>query len=244
MEDQIILNKAGDYLNELKIKTNSTFVGHFSEVVTTIKKTYDNSKIGELNKKDKKYLEFVWSQFKIIFWDNEATASLKSSLFGPCYYKNEIDFNWITINLSPNENRYLKTKPFALYDYESKMYYYINKSLKYEIYNDESYKDSVFQKNDVFKNISEDESELLALQYRVSLYSKSMEIIDFNTNNLICHKLEYEKDKWIKVYSLTDYGIEDPGYNEDLGENSGKITDIILLFKQSYNFFHSIEDEE
>lgn len=234
-----------NYLDQFKILSNSDGIGNMIEMFDYIKRKYDlEYETSELKKNDKQYLEYVWSLFKILFWEGEAVKSLNSVLLGPFYYTYEENLKWITINLSPSENRYLKTRPFALFDIEFNKFYYINKSLKDLIYNESFFQDSVLQKKYILKDINECEADLLALHFRVAFYSSNNGIVGFNTNNLICNKIEYDEGKWIKVFSLIDYGIPDPEYESEVGENSGKISDLISLFRISNSLFKKLNDDQ
>lgn len=233
------------YLNDLKTLTRSDSIGNMIEMYSYIKKKYDDEyPIGELNKNDKEYLEYTWALFKIIFWEGEAVESLNSKLVGPFYYADEDNFNWITINLTPGENRYLKTRPYALFDMNDNKFYYINQSLKEFIYNESFFQDSVLQKENILKNITEFEADLLALHFRVAFYSSNKGIVGFNSNNLICFKLNYVDDKEIKVFCLIDFGISDPDYDSEIGENSGKMSDLISIFRLSNCIFKKLDTDE
>ena len=195
----------------------------------------------ELSQKEIEYLEFVSELFKPVFWEKENTLSLKSNLIGPYFYlnKNE-EAEWITINLSPGENRYLISKVFALYDCEKKNFYYVNSHLKNLIYNNQFFEKSSFNKTKIIKNINESIADDLALHFRTGFYESNFEFKQLKTNNLIKIKTENQtqegdiiESKYYNIYTLIDYGVPEPEYESSVnGEiNSCKLSDILSLYR-------------
>lgn len=219
------------YIDDLKSRIESeTFVDPVTMARKIIKEYEQLYEIKKLSFYDKKYLEFVWMLFKIIIWDRECVQSLDSKLVGPFFFDNKDTYEWITINISPDQQRYIRSRPFAMYHTENKRFYYINKSLKDKIF--EKYNiNSIIKENYIIEDVNEGEANLLALQFRVLFYNCNLEIVNFRTNNLIHQQYEYEKNKYISLYSLSDYGIEDLDQNFSLGENSGKISDLLQTFE-------------
>lgn len=230
------------YIKELE-KMAGSHISNVIGLLPVIKGELNDQSI-ELNKGDNLYLEYVWTLFKMIFWNNEAALTLTSKLIGPFFLEIQSKSKWVTINISPNENRYLKTRPFAFYDFESNTFSYINKSLKSKLFNDDiNFKNSSFCNYNRFKNINEEQANLLALHFRVTFFSKKIKIVDdqglldFITNNLVCMKIEYPEGKFFKIYSLIDYGLPDPEFDQKIGENSGTIKDLVDTFNSCYQMF-------
>lgn len=225
------------YVDELKMRfVNETFI----EPVTTAQKIINEYEqlyeVKKLSFYEKKYLEFVWMLFKIIFWDRECIQSLNSKLIGPFFIGNGDRFEWITINISPDQQRYINCHPFGLYNNENKRFYYINKSLKDNIFENYSI-NSVIKENYIIEDVNQCEASFMTLQFRVLFYNSKLEIGNFRSNNLIHQQYEYEKDKYISLYSLSDYGIEDLDQDYSLGQNLLKISDLQKIFEISAAMF-------
>jgi hypothetical protein len=224
-----------DFLKKISKNNISSIIDLLPEIISK----YDRSeKLGELNKNEIQYLEYVWTLFKLIFWDNETILTLDSKLIGPFFLEIDNKFQWITINISAGQNRYLRTRPFGLYIFESSKFYVINNSFKSKLFEEPQFKDSNFNKYNIFKNINEHQADTIALQFRVNFYAIKIEIENFKTNNLVVLKIEYEENKFIKLYTLVDYGIYDPELNGMIGENSGSINDLLQLFNISFLMFN------
>lgn len=241
MENQELIIEIKKHIDFLQ-SISKSYVSSIVELAPIFISKYDKEEnIGELNKGEVDYIKFTWSLFKILFWESETVKTLNSKLVGPFFLEIEDRKQWITINLTSGENRYLKTRPFGIYFEDKNKFYFINKSLKSKLFEDPKYENSNFKKYDVFKNISsEEQADQIALLLRVSVYLKDLEIENFKTNNMVCFKVEYEKNNWFKLYSLTDYGITDPPKSFRIGENSGSMIYLLDIFKNSFSMFSQI----
>ena len=228
-----------NYIKELKIKSKADYINNPIELIPLIINEYNQEHNSiELKNYDIQYFEYIWSLFKLIFWDNETVSSLKDSLIGPFGYEIEDRFEWKTINLSNQETRFLKPRPCALYDIDTKKFYYINKLLKNNIFQNKFFENTTFEKNNILDNVTNKQADQIALHFRVAFYSSLIYLDTYNTHNLICSEIEYQPNKWVKIYSLIDYGIPEPEYEQQISDKCGTISNLLCIFRLSCATFY------
>jgi hypothetical protein len=192
-----------------------------------------------LNFSEKLYLEYIWNLFKIPFWDRETEDKIDREYTGPYAVSIGSNIKWKTIDL--NNNSYLKTRPFSIYDHSSNKYYFINESLKNKLYQNTIYQNSSFLKSNIIHNILSNEADQIALHFRVQFYYMNIEIQneDFENYNLIKFNIVKENKNYLTIYSLIDYGIKEPKFDDIIIRNTDiTMSDLLLNLESSYLYFN------
>ena len=164
------------------------------------------------------YLEEVYFRFQEVFWKKEMLSTTDDYIMAPISisYTNEGKTNVDDISISLNNPEIKKhfSIPIALYDENQCRFMYLNNGLKNRIF--ESFlKESQFYKCDGFERIDIKTANTLAILHRVAFYDTKLSISKSNgTNNLIKFNLEREDGSYLSLYTLVDYGIQDPEYTE------------------------------
>ena len=206
-----------------------------------------------LNKKDQKSINFkklkldkdvlktIYLLFKKEFYDNEALKSLEYTILSPIIMK-ENDTLYEAVGVLKKKEFIPKMAlVFASYDPKKKEFIWFKQDFLKNI-SKEYFENASFVNYNYLKNVTREEANYLAVWFRACFYEsdilynvKSIKK-KMNTNNLIIHDIEVEKEHLI-IFSLADIGYKDPKYNDDM---SGKIG----LFRMSYLLLSNKSDDK
>jgi hypothetical protein len=172
-----------------------------------------------LNIYTKKLLKFCWNTFSDEFWKKENVKSTEINLFGPIGIYPDVDpdskeFGWSYFTIKNGKLVRYYSLPFAIYDVNNKKFYLYGPWAY--LFNDNFFAESKLGEIKCIENVNDGLATELAVLFRTVWYEKGIIYThtstkkDLKTNNLIVSQAEYEKGKYIKIYSLVDFGISDP----------------------------------
>lgn len=192
---------------------------------------FEDYKIYKLLDHEKDLLNIIHNTCYDLFINREAVASLKSEIIGPFLSIKELDLNnedkknrkasdgYYLSTLTNNKFKKIKCIPYAIYEADTKKYYYLNTLSLYKksVCNTSELKNFDFCNYSVFSDIDKHLADALSLYLRVMVYSEIHvyknktfhKKLGLNTQNLIM----ISSDSGIKgnptMYILADYGIKD-----------------------------------
>lgn len=187
------------------------------------KKLKKKINFNNFNRNDLRILDYIYDAYYNLFIEGEAIKSLNTIIVAPLMKQN----NDLVISFKKNNKLQFKnTLVISIYDENKKIFYWINKSFKDATCQD--FKNYNFCKYDQITNVDLIDANKLALWFRTTLFNNLIKHTEkpWNTYNLIIFSIPLDRFENYRLYTISDYGIKDPKYDNKLKDRHSFIMEL------------------